>query len=67
MARMSEDAGDGRCRHCGTPLVGGTAFLCMPGGGGQMQLPKRCPSAACQEARDEALLAKMVERGIIDP
>ena len=64
---MSVDAGDGRCRHCGTPLEGGTAFVCMPGGGGQVQLPKRCPSADCQRQRDEAALADAIARGIIDP
>lgn len=66
-AMTSIDAGDGRCRHCGTPLTRGVAFVSGVAGCGEVKLPAQCPSTECQAARDAAALADAVARGVIDP
>jgi hypothetical protein len=56
------------CSHCGNPMEpGGAAIACAPSGSVKVPLPPYCADRACQEARDEAALAKMIEAGVIDP
>jgi hypothetical protein len=57
------------CPHCGGPMKRGKALLnfgedqpCE-----EMQLPPVCTSSDCQAARDDAAIARAIERGIIDP
>lgn len=65
--RESEAAATPICPHCGGPMERSVAFVCSSKGGGRMALPPHCPSKECQEARDDAAIANMVARGVIDP
>jgi hypothetical protein len=46
---------------------GGAAIACGPSGSVKIPLPDYCADRECQEQRDEAALAKMIEAGVIDP
>ena len=43
------------------------AFVTTADDCGPLRLPPHCASKACQDARDEAAIADMIERGVIDP
>jgi hypothetical protein len=58
---------DGSCPHCGGPMERATVFLTGAKSCGPALLPPHCPSKTCREARDDAAIADMVARGIIDP
>lgn len=56
------------CPHCGGPMESQSAIVCAGDGiGDRLTLPPHCTSKECQEARDEAALARAVESGLIDP
>jgi hypothetical protein len=55
------------CPHCGGPLTPCVAFLTSEDGCERVELPGYCPSAECQKARDDAAVARLIERGVIDP
>lgn len=65
---MSGDQGQVTCPHRGGPMDGAQVHLNYGGGQGEwVNLPPRCPSRECQEARDEAALADAIRRGVINP
>jgi len=57
------------CPHCGGPMTSDVALVNF---GGKRKcervvMPPHCPSEECRAARDEAAIARLVERGVIDP
>lgn len=56
------------CPECGDAMTSAAAFLTGARGTCDViQLPARCLSKACREARDDAAIAAAVARGVIDP
>jgi hypothetical protein len=46
---------------------GGFAIGCGPAGSVDIPLPAWCADEQCRRERDEAAMARAIERGVIDP
>jgi hypothetical protein len=55
------------CEHCGGAMTSDVALLNTGKGCVRFELPPHCPSEACRRAHDEATIADMIARGVIDP
>jgi len=57
------------CPHCGEKMHVPIALVRMarPTRCEYVELPPQCTSKPCQEARDDATIADLIARGVIDP
>lgn len=57
------------CPDCGKPMkAGGVALACGPRGqSATIRLPDYCNDQQCKRDREEAVIQRAIERGVIDP